>query len=405
MANQYRLKKSSRIIQAQAEKTIEEIKGAIKKATKQHEMFQLVFSKLRHYFTNLGKPSLILRPAPKYGPPVSDDYNSMMAEIKNDLDVVFTESDTLTQGVQADFNFSETERELLKNRLVQIEEKTRDFEIYYGKSIGGIDVLYARDAFKDTSKIDKEATQGALANISTAEGLVTLAISGAEDQAAGGKLDIIPGQPVRPEPEAAGLVGNESNGFAGNNHEVVPLSDKEISAREDGFKYRFVGEENNHARLDAIVDHDSSTWFEYEAVNISDKDKQTTKGYGLSFQVTPDKKIRWDFDPDPDGVLRLMLRFTLPEPRVINWISFNPYIPPNSGAMPAKVASIHVAQSDDAEPIRIDATLDESATGINEESVQVYSFPKILAKRVDIRLEQPSKFSAKIGHFTGCEPQ
>jgi hypothetical protein len=389
--NPYQRKHRSQIFTRQADKVINRLTATLGDKKTRHEMIGDLIATLRRYFTNLGKPIMQVRPV--QGPPLSKPFNDTMSEIEDDISVLYSETATLEESLLADFNYSETERQRLSNQIVHVNEKLKNFEMYAANQgfLGqtGTDVLFARESFRDLSRIDKVNTSGQLADIDTANGLVTLAVSGKKNRAVDAKVFPVIGQPFE---WSYGLIGSESNGLPGNTHEVVPTSMTEQAQGEE-LAYTFVGEHDAHCNIATIGDENPDTWFEFEAVNVPQEAKNKAKGYGFAFQLGPDDRLNWAFDPK-DGVLQLCVRYILPEPRLINWIAYRPYVPPNEGAMPARIDSITVSQDDTAPTIKLKPTVTEDALG-----TQCFTFDQILAKQIDIRLKQNVRYDTLIGHF------
>lgn len=135
-----------------------------------------LFAAFKQFFANLGKPTLQKRLIKKETPPVSGDYNLTMRELSGDIKVLFKETDNLGNVVVKKFNYAETERQRLKNKLKLISCKLKD---YYFHAIGRkFNLLYGVDSFNDKSKIDYTKIVGIPAEVDTMQGVVTLKRTG-----------------------------------------------------------------------------------------------------------------------------------------------------------------------------------------------------------------------------------
>ena len=396
MSNPFNIKKTSTLIKNQANRAISSATKKMNEAYERHELLESLVQSLKDFFLNLGKPRMKIRKV--YGPPQSKPFNDTMNEIEDDINILFAESETTQKSLYSDFNYSQIERSKIQYGISSALENIKNFELYasnqgvLGQS--GSDIIIGHDSFTTMEHIDESYKSTSLADINTEDGIITLKLNGKLDQLHGSEIKPIIGQPFTKElgPLAENLVGDQSNGFPGNLHEVTPKSfDNEGAGNEDLFE--FVSQHDGHVEYLSIADNNPDTWFEYEAVNIPDSTKRKYLNYGFDFQVG-EEKINWAFNPMPDNTLRLNLRFTLPEPRLINWITFNPMIPPNSGAMPAIIDSITISKDHSEPSIKLNTSVKEDSSGM-----QVFTFDSIVAQTIDVKFKQETSFDINLGHY------
>jgi hypothetical protein len=365
------------------------------------EALKVVVGDLKNKLKNLGRPLMKKRPA--YGPPYSKDYNLTIEEIREDLRILYNNILALDDSIVSDFKYSQTQYLLLQNALIGLSDLLKDFILLSGAPSGN--VLVARDSFSDLSKIDANKIYGTMTHIDTSGGFITLAHSGTTNWAPDAAITILPGAAL-PEPEDPvymhyGFLGENSNGFGGNTHEVTASTSS--SSDTD---YEFFGEENAHANYFACIDQSDNTWYEYELCNIPNQYKDDPcKQYGFSYKIDDSTEIRWDRDPN-NNQLRLRLQLVLEEAKVINSIQINPYTPPNDGAVPFEVEDILISPDGTSQAVSIFGSGYEYHDGLNniaEEEIKtatrVYNFPKRTAKTIEIQFTQNVPYNTDIGHI------
>jgi hypothetical protein len=163
-------------------------------------------------------------------------------------------------------------------------------------------VVYFKDSFTDYSNVDTTISSGAIVNISTSEGIATLARTKSTDCESKAKVTVVAG-----------------NGDAGNYY----VAKRTQVSTDDGsivINAKYVSDDGAHDDPAAIIDGRPDTWFEYQLVNISDADKAITKGYDID----------WARGKEYGDKLRLRIVIDLVNVQDVNWIDINPYIPEKS---------------------------------------------------------------------------
>lgn len=197
---------------------------------------------------------MVPRFAPEGGPPWSEDFNQMMIEIKQDLELLFQEMDIIGRSMYTDFNHNTVQHEILNNQYENIFDKMRDLEIYAEKSED--DIKFGRDDFLNKEKIDYSRIVGKPLEI--VNGAVTLPQKSRENVALDSSVTIIAGN----RKQDKFIIGTESNGFPCNNTEIHSVTDDILTNKN--YIPTFLGEENNHSDYSAVLDGSPNTWFEYE---------------------------------------------------------------------------------------------------------------------------------------------
>ncbi|MCD7910933.1 hypothetical protein KC480_05260 [Bacillus velezensis] len=377
------IKNNSEMLYTQARQLFEEAKTKFENGTIKSEplLIQSVFNSFQEFFVSLGQPNFSPKYVSEYGPPWSEDYNDMMTEILNDLELLFREVDILGESIYTDFNHNMVQHEILNKKYEQVLNRMNDLEVFSGRNETGLE--FGRDDFLNKDKIDYSRISGTPLEI--VDGAVTLPQISRVNVAEDASATIVIGN----RQENKFIIGTESNGFPGNNTEIHSVTDDVLTSRN--YTPTFVGEENNHCDYSAVLDGSPNTWFEYEKVNVKDHDRiKVAKNLGWDYQVYENQTIKWAEDPD-GGVLKLHIQITLPEEKVINQINCNMYTPPNYGAKTAIVKNILVSDG---------KHIPKSIMPINKDKDQYnFHFTPVRAKVISVLFEQTNKYITDIGHI------
>lgn len=185
--------------------------------------------------------------------PSLDDYNNMFSQIKDDLDILFQELENVETVVVSNFNYAMTES-LKANRIAkEVAAKLGNYVLYSKDATK--DAIFFKDSFNNTLRVDltSKLLNASQCEVNQVEGIITLPINQTQTI-----THVVTADPV---------VNPGSNGVAGNNHESQRLLSDDI---------------------EAILDGNPDTWFEYERVLSKDD------GIALSLDLTlnfEDEKI------------------------------------------------------------------------------------------------------------------
>lgn len=378
------IKNNSQLLYLQARQLFEQAKTKFEDGTIKSEplLVASVFNSFQEFFTSMGKPNLVPRYAPEEGPPWSEDYNSMMNELKADLELLFQEVDILGRSLYSDFNHNMVQHDILMKQYETVLDKMRDLELYSGLNTDNR-VEFGRDDFLNKNKIDYARISGA--PLELVDGAVTLPQVSRENVAQNASVTIIAGN----RKANTFIIGTESNGFPGNNTEIHSVTDDVLTNKN--YIPTFLGEENNHSDYSVVLDGSPNTWFEYEKVNVREHDKvRVAKNLGWDYQVHENQTIPWAEDPE-NGMLKLHMQLVLPEEKVINQINCNMYTPPNYGAKTAIVKNILVSDG---------KGVPKSVLPKDKKDDQYsFHFEPVKAKVISVLFEQPHKYITDIGHL------
>lgn len=325
--------------------------GKIKSRT---ELAYRIYRALMDFYRQIGKPSFQVREVG--GPPVSADFNAMMKEIQQDLSTLFAEAKLMSGAVQESFQYVETERQSLLDQVKRLTDRLQELK---DAAVLDADSLTFHESFVDQSKLDQEMIEGTPVNINQTAGAMTLGLLDAVEVGEGVIISITP----------------LSNGFPGNTHQVKTT---------DGI-LRFVGEEHMHLDLQALLDGNADTWFEYEAITVTPTVIEGTGGLGFTYQ----EGVSWlKTDEEP---LRLQLQLELDKARSLNWLTLSPFLPAEKGAGPAKLVSILIEDGKGAKQIIQDGQ------SLSED--RVILLPQMKVKRLTLTFEQNTAYDIQAGHW------
>lgn len=185
---------------------------------------------LSAFKSNLGKPIGKINHVSHGASPDVDIYNANLEHVLTNLEVLFESVDDLEQSIVSSFNYIVAESDRITKEAIQINSMLLDYGIYTNSISAGI--TYYTDSFNDISKIEVDDSFLSVqkASMSESAGAIVLAKNNEES----------------PLKRISKVTINEaSNGFPGNNHQINTNINNDINA---------------------ILDSNPDTWFEYEIV-------------------------------------------------------------------------------------------------------------------------------------------
>jgi hypothetical protein len=221
---------------------------------------------------------------------IQEDFNETLQEIDADLRILYEEIEDIGDNISDAFNYNQNNKTRLKNRIVRLSSVATDLKML--NTIADDNIVYFTDTFTSYNNIDTNIITGTLANVSTSEGVATLA----RETSVG-----IPNTKLS-------IKGVNGNGTFGNNNVITADDIKNIRYKSDTL---------NPNNINAAIDNKPDTWFEYHAINIEDEARDVLS----MFTDTSDLRLNQYND-------KLRLRFIVDMGAVtpVNWIQLNPYI-------------------------------------------------------------------------------
>lgn len=327
-------------------------------------------------------------------PPVSGTINGFFSDVEldslilsNQLDVLQSAAINLHNLVKTDILRSVSENARLYNKL-------KTLQLY--SSASDQSVVVFGDSFISDEFMDNSAFSGTLVGDVDGAGSLTLGRKDvAKNMLAGASVTIL----------------TSSNGAPGNNQEVESLI---LGGSEPGIP-EFVGSSERRDSTKYMSDNSPASWFEYEAISISERDKKTANN--LNFEYIDDMKLRPSADGKPGkikwgdgtggGPLLLEFEIKPKTPGVINALSFYAQEFKNKDNQPIKIKSVMISDNGanwvTLNPTDVwltnDANLDNSVKSANLAiGVAKWRFKPQIVSTIRVSIEQNTPIDAKIGH-------
>ena len=294
------MQNTSNIIKKQLHVIFKEIESKLEGTSVKEEKDSIVNAALRKFFMHTGGPLTEKRQASYGHLPYIENYNENAKEIIDDISIAYEELEQLGNTISEAFNYGQNEKTKLKNRINELTSKATTLNILSNED--DKNVVHFKDSFNDYDMIDTLVSAGKLANISTSEGILTLAKSESIDYSQKAKISTLSG-----------------NGEAGNYH----IARRADVSTEDGNKVvtaQYKSEENPNDIPGAMIDARPDTWFEYQMVNIPEEEKEKAQRYD----------IQWAKGRQHNDNLKMRAIVDIGEVVDLNWINIDPYLPENS---------------------------------------------------------------------------
>ena len=327
-----------------------------------------------------------------YQIPWKEDALRNYKEIHKDVSILNDEQNILSQKIVDSFNFVESEKKRLFNRIDNLGNLTGDLNLIsteYNQS-----VVYIKDSFQSVEAMDKEFGADTIQKVSilTKEGIITLGESKSVD--------------ISREARVAEVSGNGTAGTEGMVRRItVPTNtNKEVEV----FKFLDSFSSDYHKDVRSILDSRPDTIFEYQMVNVPESFKAERRYYDFE----------WTKGAKDNDRLRLKLVFDLGSIGPLNWISLIPYFAYRSNG---RMIIHSIKTSTDGfeyEPIYQDRELlhqelsDAQSTSDIEDLFKgntspadaaysgkgVWLFPQKQARYVEIVIDQDQSYNEILGH-------
>lgn len=311
----------------------------------------------------------------------SEIMNDIMEKTTVDIDIAHFQLNNISKRISKSYNSNQDFKTKLKNKIQQLNNILSDIKLMIDETEQNTVVF--KDSLSNYNFIDKEFSSGTLANISTAEGIATLAISDDENLSAY-VVDV----------KVSG------NGETGNYHTV-----KKVKVETENSNYdTYIKEKSlDNAKDDpkVIVDSNPSTWFEYQKLYAP-------------IEYRKKYKLDWGTANKIKDNLTLKITIELDKVRDINLIDITPYIPEKSRS---KVTLCSVKISEDGTVYKTiyenkeeveNAISTISSTNINtplfnkKENIKLVSqgtliFPVTKGKFIEVILKQTVPYRELLG--------
>ena len=391
MENQFNMTIKSEILERQADWLFKKAYEQLGDKATEEEVSALVAETIKRYYTNLGRPLMVKRKAEPGHLPFVEEYNDTIDEISEDIAIIFNETEKIGDYLADYFNYAQSEKMRMEQRIRGLTGLTSDLNLIANDNTENS--MYFRDSFDDSTSIETSMIMGEPAQVSTAEGIVTLSRDNTVNRSVNAKIKTIQG-----------------NGEYGTYHLIrdVKIVEKDGTVKATG---AFISDQTANDKPNAILDGNPATIFEYQMVNTKADDIwNVAKGYDFD----------WAQGAEQGDKLRLKITIELDKIVDVNWININPYHPPLSRG---KVTVYSIRTSEDGfeylplyeggnyvinseinttpQTYRVDAIFDGSNdfTESKFSGQGIWAFPTRKTKYVEIVLDQNESYEEKIGHI------
>lgn len=318
------------------------------------EYYYRIKNMLKAFQESLTKPTFQFRPA--VSTPMSDEYNAMITESYNDMEYIIKDCEALGKLVSQSFTDAELSRTMMANELAYLTKKISAI----GESVARnqpLGTVVFTELFSDFDYIGNSYSTNAC-YVDTRNRVLTLQ----RDSSSSHRIRRVE------------IDSEVSNGFPGNTHCVDTLNSE----------LHFLGQDGLNNDINAIIDNQDDTWFEFELFAIPDKVRKACNSYGFEY----DEGVSWI---DNENILRLKIVVYPSSTTDCSWITINPYLSDVKGTKNCILESCNVISASN--------NVYQVASNVPFDDVLVLPFPPQKVQRVEMTFAQPAKYLTKVGHF------
>lgn len=398
----------SRILYAQAIQLIQKLQqlySTTKNQTPQ-QTSESINSILSRFSSNAGKALTQYEPVVLSEIPLSSKMNRFWSSLQDDINILEDQIDVLNASTIFSHNFIKTEILKAQKENNKLQNKIKTLEMY--SSVDNASLVYFGDAFITEDFVDWDLVPAEERASFLSKGYVSLKVKEEKN--------------VADENSGISILGG-SNGFMGNNQEIIDAQDVIINPSNGQKMYEFISETNRSANLKMITDSKPTTWFEFEKYFVPVIDRAKVKNHNFDYilnnnsavaylmesssNVATGTPISWA-DGLPDGVLRLILEIDLKSNQQVNVLSLLPYGLVDNKNNPIKISLVATSldRTDwsilNPENVWIANGVNKQISNIDNENILIGSATWVtdgsLIRYIRFEIEQPQSVSCSIGH-------
>lgn len=297
MENVYNTSVKSKILQLQREYLERLLSKSLEDAKTEEEANALIGEYFDRYYTKIGSPLLMKRPAEEGHLPYVEEYNETIVEMAKDIDILMQETGLIGDAMASNFNYAQNERTRIRNRIQKISGLASDLTLISNEN--NQNSVHFKDSFNDHSQIEERMVIGVPVDVSTEQGIITLKKTSVFNQSKNASIKLMDG-----------------DGSPGTYHITKQVSSTANTDYNTGSVY--ISDETPNDDILSVLDGRPDTIFEYQKVNIP-----------AAYVLNPIKKydIGWVEGRQFGDRLRLRLVIELEQEADVNWLNINPYYP------------------------------------------------------------------------------
>ena len=258
-------------------------------------------------------------------PPISQKFNNFTGNFSIDINTISKQLDYISAGVINSFNLFSSEIEQENNFINRIKSKIKVLQMYSNGPSS--DLYYFGNSFDSSDYIDFSKIKDSTVIPLIESGQMTLPINEIKNW----NVKYV-------------SIENESNGYAGSNHEVYSSSTDDL-----GYRYFFKDTPTSRNK-ENLRDNNPVSFFEYEQINITQKPTEA-KDFEFKYSVPTGVQngVRYENWSSFNGtklVLAILMESDYPQPA--NFVNILPYFGSgNSLAKDVMVTKIEITDEKD----------------------------------------------------------
>lgn len=376
------------------------------------EVIEVINDALTNFEKSAGKTLAKYEPVSKSEVPNSDKMNRFWSTLQADINILQEQVDLLRAAGIFTHNFIKTEINRSKNDNKRLLSKLKTLELYSDTNDDSL--VFFGDTFISDDFIDNS-----LITPSDRAAILGYGYIGLGPQEIETTIDNTTTIKI--------LTG--SNGFAGNNQEIIDPINAPLDPITGDKQYTFQAELYDSSVLKNVIDNQPNSWFEFEKYYINPTIRNTVFNYNFqystnildstsyindpsSFAVDSNGLINWanGFNELSTGVLKLKIQIDLGSIKNVNIVKFTPYGLIDNRNNPIKVVKVLYSADgsiwDTASPenVWIANSIDRRLSTINTETISIGDATWILKTTEAVRyfrfeIEQLNPIQSKVGHL------
>lgn len=338
--------------------------------------------------------------------PSSSKFNKFLGGVQTDINLIEDQIDAIRSSSIATHNMIKTEILKAQKENARLQNKLKTLQLY--SNINDSSILYFGDSFiseelMDWGSLSPEIEKG----IILSHGNLSLGVSQTE--------------PLIDENTTIKIIDG-SNGFMGNNQEIIDADRPLIDPTTRDKIYTFQAELNRRALLSSILDDQPISWFEFENYLVPQKEREKAKNFNFKYTLTNSEQtqylkaglsegqseVSWAEFPS-NGVLRLNLEIDLKTSKKLNFIKFVPFGLLDNSNHPLKIVKVSVSENKNQwstlspQSVWVVNSINRAISFINTENTSVGSASwvsnGINVRYIRFEIEQPKPVDCNIGHL------
>lgn len=397
----------SRILYAQAIQLIKKIQQIYSTTKNQTplETSENVNSVLAKFFSSAGRTMTEFDPIVLSEVPLSSKMNKFWSTLQDDINILQDQVDILNASTIFSHNFIKTEVLKAKRENSRLQNKIKTLEMY--SAVDNNSLVYFGDSFLSEELIDWGLVSLSQRATLLSDGHISLrTINDSSALNLNSKITIL----------------NGSNGFLGNNQEILDPNTAIINPANGQKVYNFVAEINPSSDVSAILDGAPNTWLEFEKYFIAESARAKAKNLNFEYLFTNDTSVKylanatnnngtsisWADGPS-DGVLKLYLEIDLGSSQQVNVINLSPYGLTDNINNPIKISKVSTSTNKtdwsilNPENVWIANGINRQISKINSNNIIIGSATWVtdgeVIRYIRFEIEQIQPIDCKIGHI------